>query len=1118
MKLVPVQAKTIQLSIQYIILGFLLFFISIGPELLLGQKGTFPIMDCTIADHCEEITEDQTLYPLTDPNFAEIEYDCLAGCLDQATPEEPLPAGGFGCDFSSMPTVWYAIEVDEIAAQLFTTITTNGSWTPMWSVYYGDDCDNLVNAASVNTPPCSLDDDSPDLHQTAIDNLYNTYYVAVSADPNGPPIDDPNFQICTATFINVLVCLGDIDDNCEPDPSTEIKVVHREHPELEPDYDPEEGYMGPFCPGEEVDIELSFFYDATESGADWFMGFVPDFGGGWNLESIDFEAFLPIANSGNSGLGSWHEPYTDCEATIEEAVPHLCTYTDEFGVLRLCNVLCESCTECDELGMEASDILPAGYFWIQDGSNSGCVAGSCRPGEQWGIGTTTSQITWDFTLSVKDFDSVEECLYNRDLQISFQTFSDGLAGCWEDPVGECLIDRKQLGPLWEVACIDETVLLNPVEKVQTCSGSPLDIALEVQSGDSLDIHVGYAVNPYIQGAKPHVFTGGNGVIHDTLILEDTICHPIELFYLAFVSPGTSCGLSTYDTIKVRVHPKPRFIMDTLETICHPNTETFYLMDYLQCDSISDSLSFIWHEIDGIHGDSSSLIRIDSSYAFGPISFAVEIFAPPYCDPVMDTLHLYNPFPLMSNLLITHERDENTMDGSAIANPTGGVAPYHFQWSTGDTLMAIDSLSAGIYSLTITDAMACTRRDTFEILSGQCIDIEPVVNIYPNSCADECDASIDLVNVLNATPPYSILWSSGDTLAQLDELCSGTYYLTITDAENCTATFEIDIEGPEALESHIQGMNESYFNGEDGMAWVMPSGGSPPYQFAWNNGESSDTISGLAPGWYDVSITDANACVLVDSIEILAYQCDSMSISHQQINALCEGECNGVIIIEEVLNGSPPFTYNWNNGEEGNLLGYLCSGAYAVTITDSLGCMLSKEFEIANNLEIELAVDTVLNISENGFGAILVSLEDKEEYSFEWTGPNGYQSQTESILNLSEAGCYTLTVTHLSDGCMKDTTICIIDETVGLSKKPQLQDLILFPNPARNTFVMQHMGVHMDEMEVSLYTLAGEQLKVLLKEKRAHEISFDSKSLDAGMYLLRIRWGNELAFRKIAIIH
>ena len=175
-------------------------------------------------------------------------------------------------------------------------------------------------------------------------------------------------------------------------------------------------------------------------------------------------------------------------------------------------------------------IYRSGYFWITDGSNSGCVSGSCRPGEQWGIGGVTSQVTWDFTLTVKEFDSEEECLQNNDLQITFQNFSDGGAGCWEDPLGECLIDRKQLGPNWVVECAQPPGVVGLPQPREICTEGVVDIDVFTEDGSDLEIEVTFDDNPNVDGENSHVFTGGFGTIDDVLTLADGLCQMEEVVY------------------------------------------------------------------------------------------------------------------------------------------------------------------------------------------------------------------------------------------------------------------------------------------------------------------------------------------------------------------------------------------------------------------------------------------------------------------------------------------------------------------------------------------------------------------------------------------------------------
>ena len=134
-------------------------------------------------------------------------------------------------------------------AVIYNCHSNSGTWQPIWSVFWGD-CDNLTNAATGNAPACSNGDASPDVHQTGADNLLDGYYVAVTYDPGDPPTNgDTGFEICAATIKSIIVCLGDITDNCEPDPTVEIKITARENADAEPNVDPACRIYGTFLSG-----------------------------------------------------------------------------------------------------------------------------------------------------------------------------------------------------------------------------------------------------------------------------------------------------------------------------------------------------------------------------------------------------------------------------------------------------------------------------------------------------------------------------------------------------------------------------------------------------------------------------------------------------------------------------------------------------------------------------------------------------------------------------------------------------------------------------------------------------------------------------------------------------
>ncbi|MDF1698214.1 MAG: hypothetical protein P1U56_20365, partial [Saprospiraceae bacterium] len=438
--------------------------------------GTFGITivaaECdNFADECGDLNGALIIQPITNPNF-QIDYGCFTGCLDFACPESD---GNGGCSaFTQMPTVWFQVQTDEIAAQMFTTVESNGNWTPIWSIYSGPDCDNLSIINYGGSPPCSNGDNTPELHQTSVYSEEQNYWIAITVDPESIPsegIENGTFELCVATTVNAIICLGELEGGACDDESLVMEIVDRENEGMPLD--------GPFCPGEEVTVNISFFYDATESGADWFIGFVPTFGEGWDMDNFDFEGNAPI---GNGQIGIWYEEGTDLAPIIQEPNPILCTYRDENGVLQLCNQLCAPCSECETLGMLEGDPLPSGYFWVTSGGNAGCDNDG-SPGEGWGVGSTTAQIDWTFSLKVANFSSNDACNDNNDLSISFQTFSDGVAGCWEDPVGECILDRAMFSPAWEVGCND---LPPPViaENSTICTKSEANIEVETEDGSN----------------------------------------------------------------------------------------------------------------------------------------------------------------------------------------------------------------------------------------------------------------------------------------------------------------------------------------------------------------------------------------------------------------------------------------------------------------------------------------------------------------------------------------------------------------------------------------------------------------------------------------------------------
>jgi gliding motility-associated-like protein len=119
-------------------------------------------------------------------------------------------------------------------------------------------------------------------------------------------------------------------------------------------------------------------------------------------------------------------------------------------------------------------------------------------------------------------------------------------------------------------------------------------------------------------------------------------------------------------------------------------------------------------------------------------------------------------------------------------PDGGTPPYTFVWSVEGNTGIIASLIAGLYSVTVSDNNGCLITETTEIEEP----FQPLLLIPDTqdvSCRDNHDGFVKIIHIENGQPPYSFLWSSGDTLSDITSLDSGYYSLTVTDAKGCTAT-------------------------------------------------------------------------------------------------------------------------------------------------------------------------------------------------------------------------------------------------------------------------------------------------------------------------------------------
>jgi len=190
------------------------------------------------------------------------------------------------------------------------------------------------------------------------------------------------------------------------------------------------------------------------------------------------------------------------------------------------------------------------------------------------------------------------------------------------------------------------------------------------------------------------------------------------------------------------------------------------------------------------------------------------------------------------------------DGTATVIASGGVQPYTYQWSTGQTFVVAWSLLPGDYQVTVTDATGCTASTTVTVEPGpEGIWLMP--SSTPASCG-ACDGTAQPHPMLGA-PPYTYQWSDGQTTELATGLCPGEYTVTVTDTQGCANSATVFVGSQGNLIVNGSG-TDAACSSNDGTATANPSGGMAPYTYNWSNGGNTQTISGLAPGTYTVTVT------------------------------------------------------------------------------------------------------------------------------------------------------------------------------------------------------------------------------------------------------------------------
>jgi len=358
-------------------------------------------------------------------------------------------------------------------------------------------------------------------------------------------------------------------------------------------------------------------------------------------------------------------------------------------------------------------------------------------------------------------------------------------------------------------------------------------------------------------------------------------------------------------------------------------------------------------------------------------------------------------------------------GSASVSALGGTGTYTYLWSDGSTGTAVTGLSAGEYSVIITDANNCALTKYFTITQPDAI----TATTYYDPIACYGGTTTATVAPSGGAGGYTYSWaswgrqgfiSSTDTATNLPD---GFYIITITDANNCSTDVYLRVEQPVAIEVTAVQTNVPCFGGTGSIA-LAPADSTTSYTYIWSTGATTSAISGLLPGDYNVTVTNAAGCSITQIYTIT--EPDPLTATQEQFGINCN---NGVATARVTASGgSGWYTYQWlpYGGTDYIAFG-LTAGEYSVIITDSNGCTITKYFSLTNPEPIAATTSQIEGTCLNGYTATATveATGGTGTYTYSWY-PYGGNAATSTGLY---GGDFTVTITD-SNYCSitKDFTI------------------------------------------------------------------------------------------------
>ena len=460
--------------------------------------------------------------------------------------------------------------------------------------------------------------------------------------------------------------------------------------------------------------------------------------------------------------------------------------------------------------------------------------------------------------------------------------------------------------------------------------------------------------------------------------------------------------------------------------------------------------------------------------------------------------VYSPQPLVAYVSDTNMVDcDSICDGYATLFVSGGTPSYHYIWIDGQNTPTADSLCAGNYSVTITDHNACPTNVIIDIVDTSNFSAH-IDNVVEPLCYNDCNG-VAFASATGGLSPYFYNWDNGEHGPTTDSLCGGNHDVMVFESAGCIRHVFYSINQPDPLLiSPSLAINPSCTNYCDGQININATGGTPGYTFLWSTSQSGSSISNLCEGTYYVTAYDSHNCPVPDTITLT--DPTPLIVNIVASNVPCVDVCNG-IATATATGSTPPYSYLWSNGYNGNPAINLCPGTYSVTVTDNHLCnsitsvIVHDSTTFPPNIYTYADDTTIYSTQSTGLHTTIIP-----GYTYSWFPTTGLNnpSSPEPVATPVSTTTYIVTIEDLY-GCTYIDTITIYVTDVLCDASQIFVPNAFTPNGDNNNDIVYVRSNVMKSIYFVIYDRWGEKVFETSDMTIGWDGTFKGKPCDPGVF-------------------